>query len=539
MASLAVFLYANRVGVARVKAPGAKPGYSPARWTPVEDAKKLLDEPILFASLLRELIGDENAYDLYISVWPEIYSTIMFSHGKNKGSNVARLRQSELETVFHGEQNNYYTTDLMLDKGRYSFGDRSRRLIFAVTKARVNMLCETLKAQKMKVKRIAPMDAAVAEAALAHWAPDPKTINAVIVLEEGCTSFSFLKNGTIQTMRTLPDGFGGVMEDYRAISGMGDDSCRQLIMTKGLNHTDEDFPFIELQDRVLVACNRIVADFVRTLHTVFGEDAVVSKVLLCGTFARTEGLAEHFAENMATECVIAGTDTLKAGSAAAIALESESLESLFPYATVTAAGADLMGEKKKTESDKQSSLVAAVLILLVAAGVMAVTPITMNGLKKERDAGAALLATPEYVAVQELLDRKDALQREKNNLENAIANLPHGATKSAEMITELVKLTEGFGTVASLSVDYNAKVINISLTTASYGLFVGWQEAIEANESFGFATPPSFNGNGVYYTVEASLSAAAVEEAEVEVEAESETEEKDEMEALIEEVSGK
>ena len=107
----------------------------------------------------------------------------MFSHGKNKGSNVVRLRQSELETVFHGEQNNYYTTDLMLDKGRYSFGDRSRRLIFAVTKARVNMLCETLKAQKMKVKRIAPMDAAVAEAALLHWAPDPKTVNAVIVLE--------------------------------------------------------------------------------------------------------------------------------------------------------------------------------------------------------------------------------------------------------------------------------------------------------------------------------------------------------------------
>ena len=58
MASIAVFLYANRVGVARVKAPGAKPGYSPARWTPVEDAKKLLDEPILFASLLREMIGD-------------------------------------------------------------------------------------------------------------------------------------------------------------------------------------------------------------------------------------------------------------------------------------------------------------------------------------------------------------------------------------------------------------------------------------------------------------------------------------------------
>ena len=537
MASLAVFLYANRVGVARVKAPGAKPGYSPARWTPVEDAKKLLDEPILFASLLRELIGDENAYDLYISVWPEIYSTIMFSHGKNKGSNVARLRQSELETVFHGEQNNYYTTDLMLDKGRYSFGDRSRRLIFAVTKARVNMLCETLKAQKMKVKRIAPMDAAVAEAALAHWAPDPKTINAVIVLEEGCTSFSFLKNGTIQTMRTLPDGFGGVMEDYRAISGMGDDSCRQLIMTKGLNHTDEDFPFIELQDRVLVACNRIVADFARTLHTVFGEDAVVSKVLLCGTFARTEGLAEHFAENMATECVIAGTDTLKAGSAAAIALESESLESLFPYATVTAAGADLMGEKKKTESDKQSSLVAAVLILLVAAGVMAVTPITMNGLKKERDAGAALLATPEYVAVQELLDQKDALQREKNNLENAIANLPHGATKSADFAGALLKLTEEYGAVSDITIDYNTQSIKLVFTTTSYNLFVGWQEEVALDGRFTMMSPPTFNGNGVYSTVNAILTTADFAEAEIEVE--SETEEKDEMEALIEEVSGK
>lgn len=536
MASLAVFLYANRVGVARVKAPGAKPGYSPARWTPVEDTKKLLDEPILFAAALRELIGDENKYDLYLSVWPELYNTIMFSHAKNSASNVARLRHSELETVFHGDVDSLYTTDLMLDKGKYSFGDRSRRLIFVTPKNRIDLLCETLKAQKLSVRRIAPMDVGAAETALAHWTPDPKTINAVIMLEDGCTTFSFLKNGTVQSMRTLPDGFGGVMEDYRAISGMGDDSCRQLIMTKGLSHGDDDFPFVELQDRVLVALNRIAADFVRTLHTVFGEDAVAEKALLCGTFARTEGLAEHFAENMGVECVIAGTDTLKAGSAAAIALESESLEALFPFATATGHGADLMAQKTKTQNDKLSSIVAAALIVLVAIGVMLIPSISLNNLRAQQEEGAALLATPEYVAVQELLDQKDALVREKNNLENAIAALPHGATKSAEFTNAILQLTEEYGAVSDITVDYNTKSIKLVFTTTSYNLFVGWQEELALDGRFSMMSPPTFNGNGVYYTVNAILTTADFEEAAVEVE--SEPEEKDEMEALIEEVSG-
>lgn len=82
MASLAVFLYPQQVGIARLKSPGAAPGFSTPQWRVTDNVQQLLDEPVLLASLIREMAGDEEPYDVYLNVWPGAYSTVMFSHDK-------------------------------------------------------------------------------------------------------------------------------------------------------------------------------------------------------------------------------------------------------------------------------------------------------------------------------------------------------------------------------------------------------------------------------------------------------------------------
>ena len=118
MATLAVFLYPEKVGIARVKKPGFAPSYSSVQWRLVDNVPQLLDEPVLLTSLIREMVADDEKYDVYLNIWPGAYNAVMFSYDKKDKGDVARLRQAELETVFRGELNKMYTLDFKFNKGK-------------------------------------------------------------------------------------------------------------------------------------------------------------------------------------------------------------------------------------------------------------------------------------------------------------------------------------------------------------------------------------------------------------------------------------
>ena len=65
-ASLAIFLYPDRVGVSRMKSAGYKPSFAAPMWKQVDDMAVLLTEPVMLASAVRELIGDDKKYDVYL-----------------------------------------------------------------------------------------------------------------------------------------------------------------------------------------------------------------------------------------------------------------------------------------------------------------------------------------------------------------------------------------------------------------------------------------------------------------------------------------
>ena len=144
---------------------------------------------------------------------------------------------------------------------------------------------------------------------------------------------------------------------------------------------------------------------------------------------------------------------------------------------------------------------------LVIAGLMIVTPLEKKQLEEQRDASAAIMNQPEFVRVKDLMaKRKDVLSK-KQNLINAIENLPHGQTNTAGIISDVLTITSGYGTVTEISVDYSGKTVSMSLNISSYESFVYWQQEITKDGRFSFVQPPSFSGNGTVYNVSATLNA--------------------------------
>ena len=508
MASIAIFMRPDRIGVSRIKNPGNKPCMDAVRWQEVEDAEALLKEPMLLASMLRELIGDEKRYDVYLNLWPAAYRTIMFSHGKRSGGDVNRLRRSELETVFRGEHNQFYTYDLILNRGRVDADGKCHRLIYAAKKEMVNLLLHALREQKLSLKRIAPADAVFAESVLRYWTPDKKKISVGILLDEGSTSIAFYKGGVIRSLRSLPDGFDGVLRRYRTITGLDSDGARQMIISNGVHVPEETYEAPALMDDVLRLLNRVANQIAVTLHTLFGEEARLDQVLLCGNFVHTEGLVEHLNTLLQVECAVAGDKVLSPNRIKAIALDEQDLEELFPFAAGTSTGVDLLAERRKRRSDiVQTSFVCTVLGL-AAVGIMVIMPMNLRTVNQEKQVAQDLLATPEYMFVQDAFDRKKQILKDKEKLIEAIARLPHGMTDTAGILVELRDLTNEYGTVDEVSIDRNAKKITLSFTTESYNAFVLWQSRLMESERFSLVEPPTFSGNGIIFKVNALLTAA-------------------------------
>lgn len=512
MASLAVFLCPEQVGIARVKAPGFNPSFSSPQWRILDNVQQLLDEPVMLASLIREMIGDEEKYDVYLNVWPGVYNAVMFSHDKKGKADVSRLRQSELETVFRGEYNKLYTHDLMLNQGKPFADDKIRRVIFAFPKERVHLLNESFAAQKMNLQRIAPMDVAVAEAALQFWAPKDQSISVCMMLDESCTSVSFMRGGVIHALRTLPNGFNTVLADYMHVTSQDHDTSLNMLRENGVHVSDEKLTSPSIQDDIIRTLNRLVGETVKTLHNTFGNDAVIDQVLLCGNFVPTVGLVDYLNTMLDTQCIVAGADTLNSNARSAIVLDEADLVQMFPLAATTAKGADLMSELKKNHSDKVRSVVicsamAAAFLLLVI-----ITPLQKGLLQRQKNSAEEKLNQPEYAAVQELYNTRDELNRQKNNLSSAIEALPHGVTNTGDIISTLTELTAKYGTLLSISTDYSAGTIQLSFSTFNYDSFVYWQKAVVENDRFTFTEPPAFSGNGLLYTVNASLTAVDFED---------------------------
>ena len=506
MHTLAVFVCPERIGVSRVKSAGSKPMFTTPLWRNVENVEQLLSEPAMLASIIRDMADDDAKYQIYMNIWPGAFKAVMFSHDKRSKSDVDRLRKSELDIVFHGDLSDQYTYDLLLDKGRPSFGGKSRRVIYTFPQGRLKLMIAAFSAVKMKLKRIAPMDVAMCEAALRYWAPKGKKISATILLDEACTTIAFMRRGAIQALRTIPNGCNSVLSSYMQITGQGIDECLEMIKSNGVNAT-EDNEMPTIQDNLMRVVNKLVGEVVKLLHTTFGDDAVMDKVLLCGNFVDTVDLVPYMNTMLGMECETVSAGTLKAKAAEGIVLNGDDLARLFPFACTTCEGVDLLSQYVKSIADRNKAIVLCTVVSLIIGGLMILTPLEKKQLEEQRDASAAIMNQPEFVRVKELMDKRKEVLTNKQNLIDAIENLPHGQTNTAGIISDVLTISSGYGTVSDISVDYSGKTISMKLITNSYESFIYWQQEITKDGRFSFVQPPSFNGNGSVYNVAATLKA--------------------------------
>lgn len=514
LANIAIFLYPHRVGIARLKAPGKNPSFSSPIWKQVEDSAQYLREPMLLASLVKELVGEEKGTKVWLNLWPGAYKEVMFSFDPKRKGDLKRLRQSELETVFHGQVKALYTYDQLLDNGKANASGRNRRIIYTLEKATVNLLREAFSAQKLQLQRIAPMDAAAAEAALEYWKPEKKDISVCMLLDEACTSAAFFQGGKLCAQRTLPGGFAAVLDSYMDITGQDLDTCLDMLRSNGVIVPCEKFDMSAIQDDVMRVLNRLCVEVVKTLHNTFGEEAVMDHVLLCGNFARTLGLTDYLKTMLNTHISVAGADTLASSAPRAIALEDEDVEALFPLAATADQGADFLWERRKAASDRRSTILVCGFLGFAMAAIMSVTPYLSRNLQQQLDQARATLEQPEYQQVQALMDEKAALVQQKENLIQAIADLPHGDSRTGEIIETVLKLTGEYGSVSSISMDQGTSSVSMNLVMPDYTAFLLWQEKIGEDPRFSFVSPPSFSGSGMNYAVSTTITVTGFDVAE-------------------------
>jgi len=527
LANLLLILTEDRIGLSTLRSAGMKPGYTAIQWREVEDMEALMKEPVMMASMVREMTGDNKKHDVYVVVWPGGYRSIVFSYSKKRSSDVKRLRLSELETVFHGETDRLYAYDLLLDKGKASYAGKARRLIYVMGKNRIVMMLQTFASQKLTVKRIAPLDAVAAESIQYFWNPPKNAVSACLMMDELCTAAFFFKNGALQNIRTLPDGFGGVVKYYSTVSGLSREECRRKLLAGDTTDKEDSGVITILQDEVLRTVNTLAMETVKSLHAAFGNEAVLDKVLLFGGFSAIPEIREQLDTMLQVESSIASRDTLRSGAVDAVAADESVFSQLLPFGAASAKGADLLEELNKEKSDRAGSIAVSVILALAAAGLIAANPIMNKDMANRKADLEAKLAQSEYVAVEALTDEKLALGREKNALLAAIEALPHGESNSSGILNDLITLTGDYGTVSGASVDYNGKRMELNFSTVNYDSFVLWQKKITDEGRFSFLEPPSFQGSGMSYQVSAVLTAKDFDETEVAEEVEETSEEQD------------
>lgn len=513
MKTLSVIVYPDRLCIASTKSAGKKPRYAQPQWIPVESGKQLVQEPMKLAALIRETVGEKEKYDVCLTLWPEAYSTVMFSNSKLGKRDLKRQRLSELETVFRGDAESVYATDFMLDGGKYSFEGKARRNIYAMQRRDADLMREAFKAQKLKIHSIAPMDNVFVQSVMNFCKLDKNEITAVLMLDDACTQLALIHKGRIQMIRPIPLGGSAVLAAYRAdMPEKSNDELRQLIVEQSMSDDDKLFAkYPVLRDKMLALANRIANEILKNVRMIYGEDKDVGKLLICGNFANTVGLAAHFTDSMKMP-VVALKRVLAPNAAANICLREEDLELYFPFASAAAPQNDLLAQWREIVKNRRQNIVASILLVLVAAGLAGVQPYLMKELKAQREAAAVVIEQPEYVAVRELMDERSEVKKQQTALEESIANLPHGATNTAGIIKDLYDLSTQFGQVSSMAVDYSGKVVQMAFATDSYDTFVKWQHKLTEDGRFSFVNPPSFSGDTGRYSISAVISATDFEE---------------------------
>ena len=484
-----LLLYPGRIGLLPLDGSETS-GFPRWRWT--GDLPNLMDEPALLANLAREMTGDSKACDFSIGLHPSLCRQIMFSHTARNRRELQRLRRAELETVLRRTADTLFTYDLILHNPEDIPAAKERRLIYTLPREWVTLLREAFSAQGMKLRRIVPLDILCAESAVRSWAPADRNISLCLTLDEACVSTALVQDGHIVAMRTDPAGVAAARKSYGDEASNDWGAFLESVHRNGIEHEVDTPGYAAVADALMRVLGQLAADSVKMLHAVFGTEAKIDQVLLCGSLASAAGIKTYFDTIFEEDCRLICTQTMETVLTAAAANTQ----------------VDLLQQIRRERKARRSAAAVCALLCAVCVACIAAIPVQTVLLRREQRELEVLLSTAEYGRAAQLYTQREELLRQKAAWEAAVAALPHSRTDTAGIVSDLMERCAPFGTVNAVRVECTTAVITLDFTAASYDDLIDWQRMIADSSRFQLLEMPTFSTGGTSYAISAKLTAA-------------------------------
>lgn len=492
-----LIVYPDRIGLV----PLNESHSAAAQWRWTGDLPNLTEEPALLANLVRELTGNGKSCSLHMALHPGLYRQIMFSHTTRSRRDLQRLRRAELETVLRQKETDLFTYDFVFHNPESSPALKERRLIYALARDWVALITSAFAAQGMKLCRVIPLDLLSAESALRPCVPADRSISLCLTLSEECVSAALLQDGHIAAMRTDPLGLSTARN---TCDGEWADILA-AVYRNGIEREVDTPEYAPVADALLRMLGQLAADSVKMLHAVFGSEARIDRVLLCGGLAKAAGVKHYFDTIFEENCLLVDEMTVD-GSSPASSVPQKREEALTAAAVST--NVDLLQQMRCRRKKIRAATAICALLSAVCITLIAAAPVRTLLLQREQQALAARLSRQDYALAADLLAQRDDLLRQKKSLDAAVESLPHSQTDIAGIIRELTECSTPYGAVRSLKLDCTTAVITMSFTAGSYDALIDWQRMITDSPRFQLLEMPTFTTGGTSYAISAKLTAA-------------------------------
>lgn len=193
------------------------------------------------------------------------------------------------------------------------------------------------------------------------------------------------------------------------------------------------------------AVGSIFSKLLRSINiTLNSEGLSLDRIILSGELAAIPGLTEFFSEYAGIP--VDSVNEFHSQFCKVIDLEGELSERDDLYQSLLLLGGvdrkeikslNFLSRGLKRKKSARRTYLTCALILVATIIVMALLPLNYMITKEDRDRNAAVMETPEYIAMQELLQEQRRVRSQLSEIEAERARLPFGKSRLARYLKEL------------------------------------------------------------------------------------------------------
>lgn len=273
----------------------------------------------------------------------------------------------------------------------------------------------------------------------------------------------------------------------------------RLLLEKGLlKKAEGEKADLQAPDKTVEAAATAFSRLMRSINIILNaEELDIDYLLVTGEGALIPGLLDFVGENY--EITAERVDKLYPQFSKAIVLEEElaGRTDLYPISLLLGAAGqksviksiDFLTYGLKQRKRKNRTYLVCGLILLLTLMVMAMQPINYLIVLKDRDKNIAIMESPEYVAVQKLIEEQRQLRHQLSEAKAKKSKLSFGESDLSEYLkilqSELFASTE----ISTLQYDHETRKFSGEVVTNDLNEFIDAKNRLNNYESLKVSIP--------------------------------------------------